>query len=167
MTTHIQPSNNEIAFPMPRLNAAIVEMAARTIPHGFHTSPDAPNTWEALRADYALYGVVTVWDGASDRTIYDDAAVNMAFRAWHDFRHISAGADFTPCGEARTAGAQIGDIWAAYGLTDETLLWARVIWAEIVGQGAYLQRYGDFPKDQAGFVKAYLASPVDALGASW
>jgi len=153
------------------LNAAILAMCLKHLPHGFHASPDAPNTYEELCADYAAKGRVTVWDGASDRTIYGagtaGARVNVAFRAWHDWRHLTMAADFTPQGEARTCYAQIGDLFDAYGVTDETLQWARIIQAEIIGQGRYLERNGDFPVDQMAFVKAFLVDKDAALNAAF
>lgn len=60
------------------LNIAILAMAPP-----FEARATAPATFREVM-DCATSGRVVVWDGASDATIYGDARVNHAFRAWHD-----------------------------------------------------------------------------------
>lgn len=112
----------------------------------FEARDSAPSTFEELRRACQPKRL-TVWAGASDATIYGDPATNHAFRAWHDAIHLMLNAPFTPDGEAYVARFQANQVGDLAG---------RVIWAEIVGQAQYLEKYGEFPADQVAFVREYL-----------
>jgi hypothetical protein len=89
-----------------------------------------------------------IWAGASDKTIYNDAGVNHAFRAWHDSLHIKLNAPFTLDGELMVAKAQCLEL----GSTELS----KFIMAEVMGQAEYFAKHGEFPIDQVTFIKQYL-----------
>ena len=132
---------------VPEFNAAIFALAPAHV-----ARPIAPSTFADLRACPSLI----VWDGASDITIYGDARVNHAFRAWHDSCHLLGGFDFTLTGERNAANLQCAQLLAAYPRAPRH--WLRLIHAEVTGQAEYFANYGVFPLDQLLFVKQYLSS---------
>ena len=143
----------------PDLNAAIAEIASR-LPR-YEVAAEAPETYEAIRAHWATTGELKVREGGSAATIYADAGINHAFRAWHDYCHIRGGFDFTIEGKTRTCELQIADLrrivpWARPAL-------ANVLRAEVIGQANYLKFHGRFPAKQANFVWAYLKDAGAAL----
>lgn len=99
-------------------------------------------------------GVMTVWEGASDKTIWRDARVNHAFRAWHDQCHIRVNAGFTLAGERLACEEQIRELMAAYPRAHSM---AALIRAEVIGQAEHFARTGIFPEDQIAFHAAYAA----------
>lgn len=126
------------------LELAPVHVASARVP--VFTAATSPRyTRELLRADGLL-----VWDGASERTIYADARVNFAFRAWHDACHIAGDLGFTLEGERGACEMQKRQLVAAYPRAPRR--WLALLDAEIIGQLEELERTGAFPLDQAGFV---------------
>jgi hypothetical protein len=123
------------------LNSKIIKLAPK-----FEAKDFAPDTFQKLK-ECSISGLV-VWAGASDQTIYGDAKVNYAFRAWHDALHLKLNAPFTDQGErivaleqARLIGAdKLGDI----------------IMGEVVGQAEYFAKTGQFPVNQYEFIVNYL-----------
>lgn len=140
---------------IPELNKRILALA----PKHFKVSDSAPQTFEALKREYAETGVIHVWSGASDTTIYGDASVNHAMRAWHDALHVELDADFTLDGERRVALRQAELIGCSK--------LAPIILAEVLGQVEYFQTHGQFPKDQLAFVKAYLNNKQLAISSTF
>lgn len=128
---------------MRELKRAILRLAPN------HTARDvAPASWD----DLARYrgSVLPVWSGESERTIWGDARVNYAFRAWHDSTHRALGADFTLAGETAVIEAQIS---ALYRLYPSAPGWCgRLLRIEGIGQVIEFQRTGAFPVDQVAFV---------------
>jgi hypothetical protein len=149
------------------LNAAILKLAARHCPNGFDTSPNAPETFEGLQAHFRKTGRVVVSDAASLHTIYGRAAVNFAFRAWHDATHLAGGFPFTIEGETEACEAQCKEIASLARDKAQARAWQNIIRAEIIGQARYEAANGRFPDNQYGFVQAYLQQPSAALAASW
>jgi len=130
----------------PAFNAAIISLAPS------HTArPIAPSTYRQL----VECGKFIVWDGASDATIYGDARVNHAFRAWHDSCHILGHHDFTLAGERAAADLQCAQLLAAYPRAPGR--WLKLIHAEVTGQAEYFARHGIFPLDQLEFIAQYLS----------
>jgi len=122
------------------LNRLILKLAPK------HTALDvAPDTFEKLMSS-KTQGLV-VWSGASDATIYGDASVNHAFRAWHDSIHIAKSLPFTLEGETLVALEQARIIGGRY---------SDIIMAEIYGQAEYFQTHGEFPTNQVEFMIEYL-----------
>lgn len=102
----------------------------------------------------ARRGIMTVWDGASDKTIWRDARVNHAFRAWHDECHIRMNAGFTLAGERLACEEQCRELLAAH---PRAFALANVIRAEVIGQAEHFAATGEFPEDQIAFHAAYAA----------
>lgn len=142
-----------------RFNVAVNHIAAKVLPRGFDVSADAPPDYDSLVAHYRATGRVLVWSGASERTIFADAHVNHAFRAWHDARHISGGHDFSRNGEFCTMVDMMADVSAIYdGQTAATF--RTILRAEILGQREFQDRFGGFPLDQMAFVRDYMVRPI-------
>lgn len=119
-----------------------------------------PSTLAELREGYAQHGVIPVWIGGSDHTIYSSPVINHAYRAWHDSFHLSLGAEFHPRGEARVNAAQQSAA-LHYGLCEESL---RALHFDTWGQVAYSARHdGEFPTDQAAFVAACFVNYDEAI----
>lgn len=142
---------------------AVLDMCAWLTPGDFVVASEAPQTFAALKSLMDAGGPMTVWDGASERTVYADPAVNFAFRAWHDWCHWQGDCDLTLNGEAAAARMQCRLLLARYGNGSLTVRWSAIIDAEINGQGHYHARHQRFPDDQRGFVEAYLDDPEAAL----
>ncbi len=105
-----------------------------------------------------LRGLVTgdglkVWAGASDATIYGDARVNHAFRAWHDACHLRGGLGFTLEAERAACAMQERELLTRY---PGALPIAAMLRAEIIGQAEHFAAFGEFPTDQAAFIAAYM-----------
>jgi len=127
------------------LNHKILKLAPR-----FMVSDNAPNSFETLKSG-STSGLV-VWAGASDNTIYGDASVNHAFRAWHDGLHLKLNAPFTFDGE-KTVGLEQARL-----IGGDTM--GLIIMAEVIGQVEYLNKYGMFPVDQNRFLASYLKGKI-------
>lgn len=146
------------------LNQAIHTISERLFPTGYDVSEtEAPETYEALCDRLNAGKSMIVYSGASEDTIYGDREINWAFRAWHDWCHWRGGFDFTAEGEAQAVEMQIGHIMQVYGDSEDTRKWAEILRAEVNGQLQYLTIHGDFPQDQAAFIKAYLDNPEVAI----
>ncbi len=138
-------------------NAAVLTICNRVLPGGFDVSDTAPATYDELVAHLDAARRMLVYNGASERTIYGDAEVNYAFRAWHDWCHWRGRYDFSYEGERAACAMQGDHLIARYGESPQTRRWRRILEAEIIGQRDYFDRRGTFPEDQRAFVAAYLA----------
>jgi hypothetical protein len=160
--------------PLDRsFNVVVKQIASRLFPTGFDVGPDAPDTFAKLRARLDSGARMLVWDGASDKTIFDCPETNYAFRAWHDWLHWKLGADFTPKGETAVMfgmqehvrilyGAKPGHYQALpRGLSkpeDQNIRrWCAILEAEVIGQLEHKEDHGGFPEDQRGVTRRYLA----------
>jgi len=143
-------------------NVAVLHIASKVLPCGFDVSPNAPQDFDSLIAHHDKTGRVLVWDGASDTTIFGDAEVNFAFRAWHDSKHITARLPFTREGEIAALELQKADVRAIYdGATADSF--CALLDAEIRGQFDYCEKNGGFPENQAAFARAYVRDQARAL----
>lgn len=134
---------------IPELNRIVLEMAPAHI-----ARPEAPSTFaELMRAGV---NPLPVWDGASDATIYGDARVNHAARAWHDSAHVRGLFDWTPEGEAQACELQCRDILLCYPQAPK--LWLDTLRAEVNGQVQFFTTTGVFPSDQKALVVEILRS---------
>lgn len=148
--------------PLDRaFNRAVHHIANKLLPAGWDVSDNAPSSLIGLRAHFLATGRICVWSGGSDRTIFADPETNYAFRAWHDYHHLTSNHEFTPEGETAVMRRQWADLQQVYG--HGALKWAGILYAEIIGQGEYERANGVFPDDQMAFVRAYLADPATAL----
>lgn len=145
------------------LNVAIKQVADRIFPTGFDVASEAPETFEALVQHVETTGRMLVWSGGSDETIYACPETNYAFRAWHDWCHLTGNHAFTPEGERAACAMQQAHLLALYGDNPTTRRWCAILDAEINGQVAFNQATGgEFPVDQYSFVQDCLATCVTA-----
>lgn len=155
-----KPAPLSVAF-----NCAVLHIVSKLLPCGFDVSADAPQDFDSLVAHHAETGRVLVWNGASDQTIFADAEVNFAFRAWHDSKHITGGFPFTFDGEMSALNAQKADVNRLYD-GETAAYFCTLLDAEIYGQWLYQQTHGGFPLDQYGFAAAYISQgSTAAIGA--
>lgn len=131
------------------LNRLVLAQASRI---AWHVSENVPETFDDLRKAHALLGYIPVSSIGCETSIYGDASVNLAFRAWHDATHLGHGLGFTPNDEKDVARLQC----ASAGIPRDKAL----LWADIAGQVEYFERFGDFPNDQTSFVLDYLACGI-------
>lgn len=134
-------------------NVAVQTIARRLFPTGYDVAEEAPATLEQLNAHIAATGRMLVWSGASERTIFDDAETNYAFRAWHDWCHWKGQLPFNEEGERAAYAMQLDHLRTVYGERPE---WEAILHAEVVGQFDYAAEHGHFPEDQRAFVASYL-----------
>lgn len=150
------------------LNELSSQMAAKRFPQGYDVADDAPNTFEALKEHVAQTGRMSVWSGASGKTIFGDAKANYDFRAWHDACHLAGNHPFTPEGELGAFNDMVEDVHEAADHTPEAAKTISLLHEEIIGQLTYGQNHGgEFPVNQRGFAAAYLADPEKAVKADF
>lgn len=145
-------------------NAAVAHLADKTA-RGVRIADIAPQTYEEVIYQIETHGVIVVWSGASQHTIFGDPETNYAFRAWHDWCHWCGKSDFSPSGETAAAYMQREQLIALYGDTPRTRRWCKIIEAEIIGQIRYREQHGEFPIDQYAFVVDYLKASHAKNGA--
>lgn len=154
----------------PAFNVATLHMASLTNPRGWNVSRNAPDTLAKLKARAKRDSRITVSSLHSDQTIYGDPEINYAARAWHDACHILANAGFDDAGERKVCALQQAQLAQVYGGAS-SLLFRRIIEAEVVGQLEYKAEHGAFPDDQRSFTLEYLASILipanEFLGDEW
>lgn len=168
-------------------NIAVRHMAAQLFPTGFDVKADAPSSIIELCKSFES-GRLTVWNGASDNTIFACPETNYCFRAWHDHCHVRPNLrmrdiynespicvwnpkisyPFTRVGESLAMRGQIADVYKLYGNGLSARTFSALIEAEIIGQFDYAANHGGaFPVYQADFARAYLANPESAVRADF
>lgn len=125
------------------LNGSILNQA-KTI--SYSVSDIAPATFEALQAQGSKH--LIIWSGASDQTIFNDPAVNYAFRAIHDKLHLDTGLSFSPQDEIKLGSLQSRQ-YACPFLSE-------IVRIEVAEQAAYYLKNGIFVSDQIDFMKQNL-----------
>lgn len=149
------------------LDNMVMDMAMRCWPKGWFASRFAPETFTELVQQYGLFGKISVRKDNSDRTIFSEPKYNQAFRAWHDWTHLTYMLDFTFEHEKQTCWHQQSRLLSLYGTNGRTKFWCSLIEADVIGQAEYEARHGMFPEDQKGFVQAYIVDRNAALSAEW
>ena len=131
------------------LNRLVLSQASRI---NWQPSDNAPETYEDLRQAYASLGYIPVSPIGCETSIYGDARVNLASRAWHDATHLQHGLGFNASDEIAVARIQC----ASAGIARDRAL----LWADIAGQVRYFETFGEFPNDQKAFVLDYVACGI-------
>ena len=116
----------------------------------FEARDIAPSTVPELFGAGSV-GTLTVWNGASDGTMFGAANVNHAFRAWHDGLHLATRIGFT-VDEEIELGRRQAELVAR--LSGDRL--ATLIWLEVAGQASEFKRTGAFVADQVAFARTEL-----------
>lgn len=125
---------------------------------------NAPDDWDALVAAGDVMrttGRLTVWNGASNMSIYDPEA-NMLFRFWHDLGHLQTGLTFSEEDEKLLQYRHHLPAIETAGIDRGSLPWRRY-YADTIGQIDHIVAFGVFPENQRAFVDQYILSPADAL----
>jgi len=139
------------------LNVAIMHIATKLFPTGFDVSPNAPNTFEELKAHLDTGKRMVVFSGGSDASIYADPEVNWCFRAWHDWCHWRGNHPLSLAGECATCAMQAQHLLTLYGNGPSVRRWIAILHAEIIGQADFYRDHGHFPDNQYEFVTRYLS----------
>lgn len=147
---------------LPVLERYILERA----PSHFGTD-NAPETFQDLKK-WELetgglgYAPLPVWNGASEKTIYSRAAINLAGRAWHDATHLIHGLHFAVADELLIGRIQAMEVRDNLGGWGESA--ALLIEADTIGQTIYHAENGVFPEDQRAFTLAYASRLASERG---
>lgn len=104
-----------------------------------------------LKEEWERSGRVRVNTDFSDGTIFGSASVNWAFRAWHDYCHLTLGADFSKEGEGRAAQLQISHLISHYPTHPLLPLFISLVEIEVNEQVNYFFETGEFPCNQFDF----------------
>lgn len=140
------------------LSAKVIGIATRVLSengyYGIDACADAPSTYEELCVQVGedrLHGnrLFKVWNGASDRTIYQNPVANFAARAWHDLMHVTKEMDFGDKNETDIGFMQCLE-------PSLTKIESMCVYFDVAGQCVHKTLFGDFPVDQRGFVIACL-----------
>lgn len=153
-----------------KFNVAVLRMAEIVCPAGYDidiTGEIAPTSLPALNDYIARYHRIRVDARHSEGTIFADAEVNWAFRAWHDWTHYTIQAPFDLDGELAVAQRQIADLYRVFGHCRDADRFAKLIMCEVYGQARYYAEHGEFPADQRAFTRNWLNSEGGKLAAIW
>lgn len=135
----------------PGLNRAILALAP-----AHEVRDQAPKNWHEVREASTIERVI-VWSGEAHHSIYGDARVNYAFRAWHDKCHLIGGFPFTIHGEERAVALQCEQLERAFPGAPK--LWRHALEADVLGVVYLLHKAGVYVADQAAHVRELLAMP--------
>ena len=102
-------------------------------------------------------GVIHVYTGHSENTIFGYAKINHMFRCWHDYIHITQNFSFDEIGEKNTAIYQKNQLPINWSFERELIL------IEVSGQVDYFVKNNMFVEDQRLFCRLYLEDPNKAL----
>lgn len=131
----------------PVLNRVVLDMQRRLVPN-FLTSKLAPSTLQGIKASLAS-GIFLVSPENSGRTIFNDAGVNYAFRAWHDYYHGAFNFALDYHGETTACLAAILD--AKRHHPNLNRYHVSLLICEVVAQAAFYELTGEFVADQVAF----------------
>ena len=116
---------------------------------------DIEGTFRSHQKRFHEEGVIHIWTGASDSTIFGSNEMNYKFRAWHDYFHITRGFGYDFAGESIVCQIQkemIPDDW-----TYEKEL----IHCEIIGQAQFFVYNRYFIDNQRLFTIMYLNNGIE------
>lgn len=141
---------------------AVLCIARELFPQGWKASADAPDTLDGASRYFSDTGTLHVSDAHSDQTVFSNPEGNIAFRVWHDWRHIWLQAPFNEEGERDVHDMMRGDLvaWCHRHRCgqQETQRALAILEAENIGQLAAWKRDGHPPVDQRTFAMGYLAA---------
>lgn len=136
------------------------DQVQRNVGFGYRDVPDAPNNYADLltawRKSKQTGLALPVWDGGSDKTVYDNPGVNFAFRFWHDSLHCMHGLTFKTSDEITIGIMQTADVSAYFGADS---IESKIMYADTVLQSQYYQRHKEFVNDQYAFVEMHVMHP--------
>jgi hypothetical protein len=162
----IRNEYEEVELARTRLSAFVRSEAERTANElGFEWRPAdlAPMGLEMLTTELRsshLSGLpFRVYGGFSDDTVYDTKETNLAFRFWHDTRHVWLGADFTPDAELEVASCHLAQAKAA-GFERRSIEF-QLLYADTAGQTLFTSQAHRFVVHQRQFALDYVRGGLD------
>ena len=117
----------------------------------------APQTFAAVRRSANETDRIVVWSGEAQHSIYGDATVNYAFRAWHDACHLAADIPFTIAGEEAAVAAQCAALRARWSGCPQR--WLDLIACDVLAVVYTLHATGEYLADQRSAVQAIMELP--------
>lgn len=145
--------------PIEVLEQCILDLAPN-----HYACENAPNDYKSLMNWYNNNnsGVLPVFNGSSDKTIYSSDRVNFAFRAWHDAIHIAFKLDFSYADELEVAKHHVDELlcWCIGHGIDGNLAYdaAELVYADVVGQVEYYYHHKKYVDNQLDFVVDYIVN---------
>jgi hypothetical protein len=133
-----------------RLNEFIRQKVENELKIEIQVVGESRDDWEQLKDSNPLKQTIsTIGCG---NTIFGDPQVNIMFRAWHDYIHITKQLDFSPINEAAVAFIQASELPWDWWYEKQLII------AEVVGQVVNHERTGQFNHDQRAFTLNLLAT---------
>jgi len=132
-------------------NVAVRHIAGICNPNGwdeFSTFAEAPTTLAELTAYANEHGRLGIATEDSDGTIFDCADTNVHLRAWHDSVHLRHQLGFTVAGEAAAVYVQVAQVYHLYGFNEQTVRWAQLLLADILGLVINFKKTGRYPMNK-------------------
>jgi hypothetical protein len=145
----------------PRFNEMVLMAVASLMPDGYDVTDDSTvcDTLDKVKRHHRKTGRIMVWTGESEQSIFGQASVNHAFRAWHDYVHVLYDLPFTKAGEHRVMRIQQTHVDTLGGFEftpEEKNLFYKLLECEVDGQLEHLIKTGEFVKDQRAFATTYM-----------
>lgn len=141
---------------------------AKQIGFGYVDAPNAPECFAELKTAYNIAKssgmALPVWNGASDKTVYNNPGANYAFRFWHDILHCMTNKGFSTAEEIAIGAMHVKAVQDEFGPHSlESLL----MYGDTIGQSIYAMSHnGAFPEDQFEWIKAQLPGYIARLNES-
>jgi hypothetical protein len=119
-------------------NVAVVKLAETLFPRGWDIKPvgQGPNTWQEALDYFNTHGCMCVTPAPTDEPVFANEYAYQAFRAWHDWVHITCGCQFTDNGENEAAVIQETQLACMYGRT-AAKRWLDLLQIELVDTNHY------------------------------
>lgn len=108
---------------------------------------------------YKNEGIIKIWTGASENSIFGNEVVNILYRCFHDYVHITSNAGFDLAGETLTASIQCSLLPSSDWLFEKQL-----IMADIVGLNLFHRANNkEYVINQRQFIIDFLTDPTKAI----
>jgi len=103
--------------------------------------------------------IIKIWTGSADNSMFGNEAVNVLYRCFHDYVHITRNASFDLAGETLTALVQCSLLPSS-----DWVLERELIFADIVGLNLYHRANNKkYVLNQRQFIIDFLIDPAKAI----
>ena len=131
------------------------------MPHGFDITDDHSkcDTEKKVREYWMQHGRIIVWSGESENTMYANPETNHAFRAWHDWVHVTMNLGHNTEHESLVCRQQQEMVLFhahKYVVGHDRWTLVKLLECEIIEQRKYYDRYGHYVPNQREFTKEYM-----------
>lgn len=113
--------------------------------------------FEATKAKFEKTGIIEIWMGSSDNTIFGEPHINHIFRAWHNMTHFKYDQPFNFGGESTVATIQCSQ------LPTDWIFERELLTAEVLGQNQYYRIHREYVTNQRQFAYDYLFNVEKAI----